>query len=65
MNHPQTVTHVRKHQQQEQEGHKRRPVEITCRHMMQKCVLVEGTAQNIEFYDAFMCFSGLKSTYPN
>lgn len=31
----------------------------------QPCGWKKGAPQNMEFYDAFMCFSGLKSTYPN
>lgn len=75
MNHSQRVTNVRKHPNKRDGGHvhlnkgtehHNHPlIEITCGHSKQKCGPVTGTAQNIEFYDAFISFSGLKSTFPN
>lgn len=38
---------------------------MTCGQRMQKRGPVRATARNIGFYDAFISFSGLKSTFPN
>lgn len=65
MNHPQTVPNVRKQPNKREEGCNHLLIEMTCGQRMQKRGPVRGTARNIEFYDAFISFSGLKSTFPN